>query len=353
MKLKKTIRIILCIIITALVVSFGSSLFISKKYPVTHEWKLMVDENYNEFISEIDNNSNRIPMIITTDQHGAISSDSEVYRYINSLVDWNKISRIINLGDTVNLVFNPFELHNYRKATECLPNNKRIEVIGNHDRFFVPFSKYIEKYYFPNVNAVYSQDRKAFVVEDNQFNIRYLVVDTKCFPYQYTNGRLYTEQADFIIDELSKDSESDIILLSHAYLFNDEIIARDSSRFTGSEYFIGSENKDNEIKQSFIEMLTARKNKSSGTLVDSEGVLHTYDFSNCKSNFLMTFHGHHHSEGYETKYGITEFLFQSMIYNNKENSEPLCFYFAYIDTKSNTLKVWKNVIGYESLEINY
>ena len=351
--MKKTIRLTLCILLALLVVNFGIYFFTRKNYPVTDEWKSVVRENYLAFLSETENNSDRIPMIVSTDQHGAISSDSEIYRYINSLVDWDKISAIINLGDTVKLVYNPLELQHYRDATQCLPAEKRIEVIGNHDRFFVPTGKQIEKRYFPNPSAVYSADRKAFAVEDDAFNVRYLAVDTKCFPYYYTNGRLWTEQADFIIDQLSKEDEKDVVLLSHAYLFKDEMIARDGSTFTGSEYFIGSQTRGADVKQSFIDMLAARKNKASGVLIDSEGVTHPYDFSNCKGDFLMTLHGHHHSEGYETQNGITEFLFQSMTSDNKDDSEPLCFYFAYIDTKDNVLKVWKNVAGYEPLEVKF
>ena len=351
--MKKAFRVILCVLIALMIVNFGIYFFARKSCPVTDEWKSVVRENYLAFLSEAESSSSAIPIIVSTDQHGAVSADSEIYSYISSLVDWEKISAIINLGDTVNLVFNPLELHSYREATKCLPKDKRIEVIGNHDRFFVPTGKLIEKRYFPNPSAVYSDDGKAFVIEDSKFRVRYLVVDTKCFPYYYTNGRLWTKQADFIINELSKEDESDIVLLSHAYLFKDRIVARDGSTFTGSECFIGSEDKDTEVRQSFIDMLAARKNRSSGVLIDSEGVSHPYDFSNCKSSFLLTLHGHHHSEGYETRDGITEFLFQSMIHDNKDDAEPLCFYFALIDTKNNTLKVWKNVAGYAPFEVKF
>lgn len=354
MKLKRTKQTILFVIITIiLIIIININIFTDKKYTITDEWKSTVSKNYDEFISEIDDDSNKIPIIISTDQHGAISSDSEVYKYINELVDWEKISKIINLGDTVNLVFNKTELQDYSKATQCLPKEKRIEIIGNHDRFFIFDDKSIKKDYFPNLDAIYSDDEKAFVVKDSKFNVKYLVVDTEYFPYTYTNGHLSSKQADFIINELSKNDGYNIILLSHAYIFNDKIISRDGSTFTGSEYFIGSQNNDVEVKQSFIDMLAARKNKSLGILIDSEGFNHTYDFSKCKSDFLITLHGHHHSEGYETKNGITEFLFQSMIFDNKDDCEPLCFYFAYIDIDNNNLKVWKNVAGYEPLEINY
>ena len=349
--MKKAIIAVLCVFAALFIINFGIYFCTRENYELTDEWKQTALDNYNELIDETDGNSSRIPMIVTTDQHGAISADSGFYEYINSIVDWNRISKIINLGDTVKLVYNPLELSSYRKATECLPTGKRIEVIGNHDRFFVPTGKLVEKRFFPNPGAEYSEDRKAFVIKDEEYNIRYLAVDTKCFPYYYTGGRLWTKQADFIVRELSKNDESDIVLLSHAYLFKDRMIARDGSTFTGSEFFIGSESKDTDVKQSFINMLAARKNKTSGVLLDSEGVIHPYDFSQCDSDFLMTLHGHHHTEGYETKDGITEFLFQSMTLDNEADSEPLCFYYAYIDTQTKTLKVWKNLPGYEPLEV--
>ena len=352
MKMKKTFRIILFVLIGLLVINFGIYFFSRRSFPLTDEWKQTALENYREFIAETDGDSRKIPIIISTDQHGAISSDSEVYEYINSLVDWSRISTIINLGDTVRLVYNPLELRSYRAATRCLPEDKRIEVIGNHDRFFVPTGKLVEKRFFPNPYAERLEDGKAFVFYDAEHNVRYLAVDTKCFPYYYTNGRLRTDQADFIIRELSKEDASDIVLLSHAYLFKDEIIARDGSAFTGSEFFIGSANKGADVKQSFIDMLSARKNKTSGVLIDSEGVSHPYDFSACKGDFLLALHGHHHTEGYETKNGITEFLFQSMTLDNRDASEPLCFYYAYIDTQAKTLKVWKNIPGYSPWEIS-
>lgn len=319
------------------------------------EWREMVLNNYQEFISEVDGDNNKIPMIVHTDQHGAIKADSEFYKYIDSIVDWTKISKIINLGDTVELIFNNTQLVEYIKATECLPTEKRIEVIGNHDRFFVPtfVGPMIDSFYFPTENSTRSADNKAFTVKDEQFNVRYLAIDTKVFPWNYEDGVLLTDQADFIIDELSANDPSDIILLAHPYLFKDAIIRRSGAVFTGSEYFIGGETKGADVKQSFIDMLTARRNKTAGVLIDSKGVEHPYDFTACESDFLMALHGHHHSEGYETKNDVTEFLFQSMTKDNAQNTEPDCFYFAYIDRAANTFKCWKNVEGYDAWEFTF
>ena len=355
--MKKLFKAIICLVIAAAVVlsavNFGIYFVNQKKVFVpTDEWKETVQNNYNEFIAEVEGDSNKIPVVVTTDQHGAIAADSEVYTYFNSIVDWEKVSKIINLGDTVRNAWNPLELINYRKATECLPQDKRIEVIGNHDRFFVPSGKPIEKKYFDNPSAEYSDDRRAFVIKDETYGIRYLAVDTKRFPYNYGHGELWSVQADFIVKELEKDDASDIVMISHPYLFKDALVRRDGSTFTGSEWFIGTADKYTDVKQSFIDMLAARKNKTAGVLIDCEGNEHPYDFTNCKGDFLMALHGHHHTEGYETKDGITAFLFQSMTKDNADNTEPGVTYFAYIDKQAKTFKCWKNLPGFEAWEIS-
>lgn len=316
------------------------------------EWKATVQANYDEFIAEVDGDSSKIPLIVSTDQHGAIDPKSEYYQYINSIVDWTKVSKIINLGDTVKELFNVGDLLSYRVATMCLPDEKRIEVVGNHDRFFLPVGAPVDLFFFPNDENSIAIDRKAFTVKDEEFNVRYLALDTKYFPWNSNNGALYTADADYLVRELSKNDPSDIILLSHPYIFNDAIISRTGRVFTGSDYYIGLKREGSEAKQSFLDMLTARKNKTSGVLVDSLGIKHPYDFTNCQGEFLMSLHGHHHTEGYETKDGITEFLFQSMTLDNANNTEPGVFYFAYIDRDAKTFKCWKNYEGYDAWEIS-
>ncbi|MCQ2462149.1 MAG: hypothetical protein MJ177_01930 [Clostridia bacterium] len=322
---------------------------------LSDEWKNTVTKNYNEFIAEVDGDENKIPIIVTTDQHGAITMDSQVYDFFNKLVDWSKVSKILNLGDTVRNEYNFKELFAYQAATRNLPSEKRIEVCGNHDRAGLKTSDgmKVSRIFFHTDGAVYSADKRVFVVTDKQFGIRYLAVDPKVSPWSYGSGFLTKDMADFIIKEFAKTNEPDIVLISHPYLFKDAVIDRNGQTFTGSEWFIGDAENYTQSRDSFIEMLEARKNGTSGVLVDSVGVSHPYDFSKADSEFLMALHGHHHTEGYETKNGITEFLFQSMTYDNAKNTEPLCTYFAYIDKQTNTLKVWKNLEGYSAWEITF
>lgn len=350
--MKKLTAVLMAIVI--LISSFSVNAFAlgSKKNQLSDEWKAMVLKNYEEFIAEVDGDPNKIPMIVSTDQHGAITANSEIYKYIDEITDWSKISKIINLGDTVENTFNPFELAAYRIATKCLPKDKRIEVIGNHDRFYLPFGTLVDMIFFPTPHAERAISRNAFSVKDEEFNVRYLAVDPKNFPYKYTDGSISTVQANFIIKELSKEDDSDIIFLAHPYLFRDAVIRRNGSVFTGSDYFIGGPDKYTDVKQSFVDMLAARKNKTAGVFVDCRGVEYPYDFTNCKGDLLMTLHGHHHTEGYETKDGITEFMFQSFTKDNAQNTEPNCFYFAYIDRETNKFKCWKNFVGYDAWEID-
>lgn len=311
----------------------------------------MVLANYNEFISEVNSKTNIIPIIVSTDQHGTIGKDSEVYKYINEIVDFSKISKIINLGDTVYSEYNKEQLDDYKEATKMLPKEKRLEIIGNHERSGNPDINDLKERY-----SSFGRDDSGFnftyTVNDPIFKVRYLSIDTKEKSPTYDGGYLESNKAEYIVNELQKESENDIVILSHPYLFRDAMITRDNVVFTGSDYFIGGASSQTDVKASFVEMLKNRKIKGSGVLLDSEGNSHPYDFSKCNSDILMSLHGHHHTEGYGMKEGFTEFLFQSMredeVFNLKE---PNCFYFAYIDKTNQEFKCWKNVKGYSSWKI--
>lgn len=311
-------------------------------YPtLDYEWMVNAEKNYKDFAAEVNGNENLIPFIASSDQHGLVTADCEVFKFINDLVDWDNVSKILNLGDTVNLLHNSVELKAYSKAMKYIPTEKRLELFGNHDGHLTLFPLGTEKYFIAP-GAEKSKNGDAFSVYDELFNVRYLAVDPMGYPWTYTSGRITESQADFIVKELEKEDAGDVVLLAHPYLFKDAVISRDGTAFTGSEDFIGKES----VKQSFLNMLLARKNKTAGVFTDSDGKQHPYDFSKCKSDFLMTLHGHHHAEGYETCNGITQFMFQSF-----KKDEPNCFYFACIDREEKTFKCWKNIPGYDAWEI--
>lgn len=308
--------------------------------------------NYREFYAEISADSNLIPIIVSTDQHGLIKKDCEVFKFIDELVDWNRISKIISLGDTVTLLHNNTQLKAFSKAMSYVPEEKRLELEGNHDSHISLIHRDMQKYFIAP-SAERSSDGKAFCVKDADFNVRYLEIDPMGYPWTYTSGKIGTEQADFIVNELQKNDSSNIVLLSHTYLFRDAVIKRDGTVFTGSDYFIGGEKKGADVKESFLKMIDARRNGTAGVFTDSDGKEHPYDFTHCEGTVLMSLHGHHHTEGYETFGGFTEFMFQSFRHNGSDDdSEPNCFYFAYIDPVNNKFKCWKNIEGYSAWEID-
>ena len=78
-------------------------------------------------------------------------------------------------------------------------------------------------------------------------------------------------------------------------------------------------------------MLKDRKNKRSGTITDSDGVEHNYDFSKCESDLLCCLHGHTHEELYIQDEGLLAYAFD---YGNVKNCA-----FVSINRSENLLKV--------------
>lgn len=325
-------------------ISVGLCLNYGRYQSLDFDWMVNAEKNYKEFAKEAAARKNVIPFIASSDQHGLVTADSEVFKFINDLVDWNGISKILSLGDTVTSTYNKKELKAWSTAMQYVPAEKRLELFGNHDGH-ISLKRYDMEKYFIAPGAVGNDENNAFSVFDSLYGVRYLAIDPMSYPWTYTSGRISSSQADFIVKELEKKDAGDIVLISHPYLFRDAVIKRDGTTFTGSEYFIGSADRDTEVKQSFLDMLLARKEKKAGVFTDSDGNEHPYDFTGCRSDFLMTLHGHHHLEGYETFNGITEFMFQSFRYDEKN-----CFYFAYIDRDAKTFKCWKNIPGYDAWE---
>ena len=196
--------------------------------------------------------------------------------------------------------------------------------------------------YFYNVDAKRHGNNGYFTVVDDYRKVKYLVVNNFEYPdTNYSIRRITTAQAKFIVAELSADDGLDIVLVSHQPLDSNEVITRDETYIAYNEKFLS----DTTAHTSFMDMIAARKNKTSGTFTDSEGVVHTYDFTNVSGNLLMSLHGHAHFEAYRTfENSITEFIFDWVPDNT--------FYFGYIDRENIKFKCWKNEIGVDALEIS-
>lgn len=336
-------------------VAIGGTSFLSHGSDVTGntysglstEYVAMVQTNYNAFMAEVKGDFNKIPVIVHTDQHAR--SMASVFKLCDDMVDWFEISKIINLGDTCADTFSTSALASYRTNAESfIPLSKRLEVYGNHDVWDADTEqKYIVNQkrlspYFYNVDARRYGNNGYFTVVDDYRNVKYLVVNN--FEYPDTNTsirRITTAQARFIVEELSANDGYDIVLVSHQPLDSDGVTSRDENYSAYSEKFLF----DTTAHNSFMDMIAARKNKTSGTFTDSEGGEHSYDFTNVSGKLLMSLHGHAHFEAYRTfENSIAEFIFDWFDKNT--------FYFGYIDRENMTFKFWKNEIGVDALEIS-
>ena len=309
----------------------------------------MVQANYDAMMAECLGDYNKIPIIVHTDQHGRIGASNQVMKLIGDMVNWYEVSKCMNLGDTVPGCFDMTTLENYLSATkDSIPLSKRLDVYGNHD---VWDSNDSQKYtvdqkrlspYFKNIYARRHGNNGYFTVVDDYYNVKYLVISDLEYPdTNYSTRRITTAQAKFIVSELSEDDGRDVVLVSHVPLDSDEVTSRDSTYQAYSEKFLS----DTTAHNSFMTMIAARKNKTSGTFTDSEGISHAYDFSNVSGDLLMSLHGHAHFEAYRTfENSITEFMFDWFDGNT--------FYFAYIDRKEKKFKVWKNEANVGALEIS-
>ena len=335
--------------VAMLSLSTGETVNPSAYSGLSADYVAMVQSNYDAMMAECLGDYNKIPIIVHTDQHGRIGASNQVMKLIGDMVNWYEVSKCMNLGDTVPDRFDMTTLDNYLSATkDSIPLSKRLDVYGNHD---VWDSDETQKYtvnqkrlspYFKNIYARRRSNNGYFTVFDDYYNVKYLVVSDLEYPdTNYSTRRITTAQAKFIISELSADDGRDVVLVSHVPLDSDEVTSRDSTYQAYSEKFLSDATAHN----SFMAMIAARKNKTSGTFTDSEGISHTYDFSNVSGDLLMSLHGHTHFEAYRTfENSITEFMFDWFDGNT--------FYFAYIDRKEKKFKVWKNEANVGALEIS-
>ena len=335
--------------VAMLSLSTGETVNPSAYSGLSADYVSMVQSNYDAMMAECLGDYNKIPIIVHTDQHGRIGASNQVMKLIGDMVNWYEVSKCMNLGDTVPDRFDMTTLENYLSATkDSIPLSKRLDVYGNHD---VWDSDDSQKYtvdqkrlspYFKNIYARRHGNNGYFTVVDDYYNVKYLVISDLEYPdTNYSTRRITTAQAKFIVSELSEDDGRDVVLVSHVPLDSDEVTSRDNTYQAYSEKFLS----DTTAHNSFMTMIAARKNKTSGTFTDSEGISHTYDFSNVSGDLLMSLHGHAHFEAYRTfENSITEFIFD-WFYGNT-------FYFAYIDRKEKKFKVWKNEANVGALEIS-
>ena len=142
---------------------------------------------------------------------------------------------------------------------------------------------------------------------------------------------------EHIIQMLSAADGYDIILLSHIQPFAKQVLSDWICPPVGEgEMTHGAEALVNKAETTLDQMLIDRKNKASGTVKDSYGNVHSYDFTGCNSDLLCCMSGHEHRDKYMWHNGnIPVYLFDAYAYQNHP------FYFVNVDRTNQRMNIWK------------
>ena len=330
----------------------------SAKYGISAEFAAVIDNARKAWMTEYNGDYRKIPLIAHTDQHGRLSlaTSHKLFKYLGATVNWYSVSKVMNLGDTVSVEWYDADKEKplltctqLEEAAECLkpiPFSKRLEVFGNHDTWYgdyatdgntigtrYPSTQAHLEQYFRNIYARRTNNNGWFVVHDDLFNVKYVVISG--FEYKGSVAfRIGTKQMEFIVDELGKDDGYDIVIMSHVpiYYAVDTTVyptGMTDANVAGYMLRVAEINTD--------ALFNARKNKTSGTVTDSDGVEHTFDFSNCTTDILCNLSGHMHIDGYNYVSDANDGLLSVTL----DKFVDGCIHFVLVDRENRRVNVWK------------
>ena len=252
-----------------------------------------------------------IPFFIQTDGHGRYNEGNKgchnlaepIMRYIPNMM----------LGDYASYYSDGSNPTNHARTSAGITNY--LPAMGNHE--FLRSSTddpigdmtLLIPSYTPYNGISGDQTYGYYKVLDAKNNVKWLVgqphipddTNSSGFYSKYTN-----EQWEWFISELESNDGYDIIVLNHEPFAGTYYrpTTDDTVTYTGGNYNLAP-------------ILSDRKAKRSGTYVDSDGVSHTYDFTNCISDLLCVFHGHTHKTCVLSKsqFGYPAFIYRDMTNN--------------------------------------
>ncbi len=340
----------------------------STVYGISSDLAAVIDEVRTAWMKEYGGDYRKIPLIITTDQHGR--TNSGIWNMLAKTLSLYDVSKFCNLGDTVGVewydedttqpLISCAQLEKWCESIKAIPFSKRLDVYGNHDTWYGNYAdegnvvgtrypanlSHLDQY-FRNIYARRNNNNGWFTIRDYYFNVKYVVISG--FEYAGTaTFRIGTKQMQFIIDEFRKDDGCDIVVISHVPIW-----WQDTTNVwpTGME----TSTPDNEtiMRVAAIDtdaLFNARKNKMTGTVTDSDGVEHTFDFTQCTTDMLCGLHGHVHIDGYNYVGGIENGLLNAGFDWFDGNT----VHFVLVDRVNRVLNVWKlegDALTYQNYQI--
>lgn len=266
-------------------------------------WAENADSQYAAWKSVLqDAGNNAIPVFISTDPHGG-GAMSE-HRWFHNYNVTDQLEAInINLGDICTDTYQPTTLSNMDAQTKWVRNF--FAVPGNHDVKYgnvEPTAMTLRPYFarancFEYVPSTYDTSA-SYVVYDDIHNIKWVAMDAYNRVgegYTMPHPFIAEETMDWLIDVLSENDGYDIIFITHEpfqgavynkYSLSDppNVIQSGTSSYSQSECV--------------WTLLKERKNKRSGIITDDEGVSHSYDFTGCTKDLIVSLQGHTHALRY-------------------------------------------------------
>lgn len=289
---------------------------------MTDAWVVNAQTQYDAMIAALQEIScSGVPFFVCTDQHGRGAYAQQW------MANTDESVRNINLGDYCDDIFGPVRMGELLEQTRMLPNY--IGVPGNHDfkkNTETPANYYTINNSFLMVNGRRPNQYGYGTVKDDARNVKYIVIQPYVINLDTTAGfttGLYTEQAKWLIHELSVDDGYDIVILQHMPL-DGPYTNRDGGEISGSDF----------TSCDIVPMLKNRISGGDGSFTDADGVTHDYDFANLQGRFLCTLHGHMHEELWRIDDGLVSYCADS--YANDH-----CCTLGLIDRANNKLRIWQ------------
>lgn len=277
-------------------------------------WETNAEAQYQTFKTALQSaGSNAIPIFISTDPHGSGAMSEHRWFHNHNVTD-NLEAPNIDLGDVCVDTYQPTTLSNMVAQTKWVRNF--FGVPGNHDGKYgniEPTTETLRPYFarancFRCVPSTYDTSA-SYVVYDDIHHIKFVAMDA------YTRiGEGYTMPSPYIavatmewlIDVLSANDGYDIIFITHqpyggVTYSNYDLSNPPNVGQSGTSTYTQSECVWN--------LLKARKNKRSGTVVDDDGTSHSYDFSQCVNDLIVSLHGHTHALRYVKEDNLASIAF--------------------------------------------
>lgn len=308
------------------------------------------------WIAEARADTSIVPLIVHADQHGRLLPSNSLFPYLAKAVPWDDISACIGLGDT-----NNYSVEYFQYMKECLsviPQSKQINIWGNHDTWFGSVNDNIltEEHltvlntYFDN--SAYNGNHKYndYGIEcmvDEARKIKYVVIGGWEYDHDlggYSHYNIGSDSMAYIIQMLSAADGYDIIILSHIQPFKNQAVTDwihppvedGNSQGGGGGMTVGVGTVVNAAETFLDNLLIDRKNKASGTVLDSFGNVHSYDFTNCNSDLICCFAGHEHCDKYMWQNdNIPIYIFDAYYCDNRP------FYLVNINRTGGYMNIWK------------